>query len=385
MSKSFDDFIKQQQLAQNKPKGFGYRNNNNQGYNYNQAYGMSQPFQPTGQSYQNYNQGYNQGYQNYNQGYQNYNQGYNQNYNNNNRYNNTQNSGISSPASSVPTSGRNTPNPNASTTSLTSLNTALSKLNVSNLPFEENLSKIESASKIAEVRPEVETIISIIAEEESLSVINEWKLNDILKSLLKPKNSPLVKEAALLIIQQLATKFGGQTPKEAYLLQFLSTAYDMFTDKDKNVIKAAKSATDSLYGIFPVEALGSIVLDEYLTILKSGAKWNSKVAALVNFDRLIEEVPADVLEMKFIDVVPVLTDLSTDFKPELAKAGITTLKKFVKVLDNLDLQNKYDLIVETLADPQKSLIVSRTYPLSLSLLKSLNQLCPCWCQFWINL
>lgn len=353
MSKSFDDFIKQQQLAQNKPKGFGYRNNNNQGYNYNQAYGMSQPFQPTGQSYQNYNQGYNQGYQNYNQGYQNYNQGYNQNYNNNNRYNNTQNSGISSPASSVPTSGRNTPNPNASTTSLTSLNTALSKLNVSNLPFEENLSKIESASKIAEVRPEVETIISIIAEEESLSVINEWKLNDILKSLLKPKNSPLVKEAALLIIQQLATKFGGQTPKEAYLLQFLSTAYDMFTDKDKNVIKAAKSATDSLYGIFPVEALGSIVLDEYLTILKSGAKWNSKVAALVNFDRLIEEVPADVLEMKFIDVVPVLTDLSTDFKPELAKAGITTLKKFVKVLDNLDLQNKYDLIVETLADPQK--------------------------------
>ena len=100
--------------------------------------------------------------------------------------------------------------------------------------------------------------------------------------------------------------------------------------KIKYVVKAAKSATDALFGIYPVEALGSIVLDEYLTIFKSGAKWNSKVAALVNFDKLIDDVPADILEMKFIDVVPVLTDLSTDFKPELAKAGLSTLKNLLK-------------------------------------------------------
>ena len=100
------------------------------------------------------------------------------------------------------------------------MNTALAKLNVSNIPFEENLSNIEKAGKIAEIRPEVETIVKIIDEQEDLSIINEWKLNEILKSLLKPKSPALVKEGALLIIQQLATKFGGQTPKEAYLLQF---------------------------------------------------------------------------------------------------------------------------------------------------------------------
>ncbi|EMG49297.1 NEW1 [NU+] prion formation protein 1 [Candida maltosa Xu316] len=349
MSKSFDDFINQQKQQQSKPKGFGYRNNNAQGYNYNQAFNSAQTFQPTGQPY--YQGGFNQ--QQYQGGY---NQQYQGGYNNNNRYNsynNNQSSQVSTPAESLPTSGRSTPNPNASTTSLTSLNTALAKLDVSNIPFRDNLTNIENASKIGEIRTEVETIVNRIAEEESLSVINEWKLNDILKSFLKPKNTPLVKEGALLIIQQLAAKFGGQTPKEAYLLQFFSIAYDMFTDKDKNVVKAARLATDSLFGIFPVEALGSIVLDEYLSIFKSGSKWNSKVAALVNFDKIIEDVPADILEMKFVDVVPVLTDLSTDFKPELAKAGITTLTKFVKVLDNLDLQNKYDLIVETLADPKK--------------------------------
>lgn len=344
MSKSFDDFVKQQQ-AQQKSKTFGYRNAGGAGgapqYNFNNTFVPSQPHP------QSYNQGPGNRYNNYNS----YNNGYNNNYSGSRTPQNIDSS-ITSPVDSLPTSGRSTPNPNASTTSLTSLNTALSKLNV-NVPFQENLSNIEQASKISEVKAEVGIIVSQILEQESFTIINEWKLNEILKSLLKPKNTPLVKEGALLIIQQLAQQTAGQSPKEFFLLQFFATAYDMFTDKDKNVVKAAKSATDALYSAYPVEALGSVVLDEFLTFFKSGAKWNSKAAALVNFERIVEDVPADLLELKFVDTVPVLTDLSTDFKPELAKAGLQSLKKFVKVLDNLDLQNKYDLIVDTLADPQK--------------------------------
>lgn len=349
MSKSFDDFVKQQQ-AQQKPKTFGYRNANTGGqqYNFNNTFVPGQ-YQP--QQYQGYQPTQSQQYQGQPYQGQQY-QGYNQNRHYNKLSQSNQSSSVASPIDSLPTSGRSTPNPNASTTSLTSLNTALSKLNI-DVPFHENLTNIEKASKIGEVKTEVNTIVTQIAEQNDLAIINEWKLNDILKSLLKPKNSPLVKEGALLIIQQLAVQFGGQTPKEWLLLQFFATAYDMFTDKDKNVVKAAKSATDALFGIYPVEALGSVVLDEYLSIFKSGAKWNCKVAALENFNKIIDTIPADILELKFVDVVPVLTDLSTDFKPELSKSGLSTLKKFVKVLDNLDLQNKYDLIVDTLADPKQ--------------------------------
>ncbi|KAK6461201.1 P-loop containing nucleoside triphosphate hydrolase protein [Scheffersomyces coipomensis] len=319
---NFDDFLKKQQSSLNKPKGFGYKNANG-----------------------------------------NPNQQFNNNQNSNNRYNNNyrgnnlqQSSSLNSPNDSLPTSGIATPNSadhNASTTSLTSLNTALSKLNVASGPFQDNLINIERATKIGEIRPEVEAIVDAVANESSLDVINEWKLLDIIKSLIKPKNSALIRESGLLIIQQLATRFGGQTPKESYLIQFFSIAYDMVADKDRNIVKAAKSATDTLYGIYPVEALGSIILNEFLRYLASSAKWNSKIAALTTFDRLIEEVPADLLELTFVRTVPVLTDLATDFKPELAKHGLATLKAFVKVLDNLDLQNKYDLIVETLADPTK--------------------------------
>jgi elongation factor 3 len=368
MSKSFDEFIKQQSQAQ-KPKPYGYRQNTPYSRQAPQQYtGGYQQFQ--GQ-YQNqgqytpgqytpgnfvpgqyaqgdYSQDYQQGYQGYQQGYQ---QGYNANYNSRGA-----SPHIGTPIDSAVGSGATTPSTvghNDSTTSLTSLNTALAKLKLDNVPFQANLVNIEKAAKISDVKPEVDEIIECFAKELSLSVIDEWKLVDILKSLAKPKNSPLVREASMIIIQQLAIKFGGNTPVESYLLQLFSYLYDLFTDKNKNVVKAAKTAVDTLYGIFPVEALGSVVVDEHLAYLKSSAKWNSKIAALQTFDKLVEDVPADLLELKFIDVVPVLTDLSTDFKPELAKHGLSTLKAFVKVLDNLDLQNKYDLIVDTLSDPTK--------------------------------
>ncbi|CUM66776.1 uncharacterized protein PRCAT00004457001 [Priceomyces carsonii] len=270
-------------------------------------------------------------------------------------YSSANSSYVGTPLDSQVNSGTSTPigsSANASTASLSSLNTALGKLNVSSIPIQENLSKIENASSIHEVKVEVENVVNIISSE-GLQVIQAWKLPEILKSLSKSKKSPLVREASMLIILQLAAKFGGNTPQEAYLLTYFSVAFDTQADKDKNVSKAAKTAADSLYGIFPTEALGSIVFDELLKYLSGSAKWNSKLTALALVDRVIEEVPADVLEMKFIDAVPIFSDLSTDFKPELANHGLKTFKNFVKLLDNLDLQNKFDLLVETLANPSK--------------------------------
>ncbi|KAG7192072.1 [NU+] prion formation protein 1 [Scheffersomyces spartinae] len=328
---SFDDFVRQQQQ---RSKGYAYRGNT-----------RNQSFQnPQGQAAHSYNYS-NQVFvpegQHHDRG--NY-------YNNNNIL--YDGSYDSTPTTSMPTSRSTTPNPNASTTSL---NTALGKLNLSQTPIQEELAAIEKATKIADVKSEVALILQKALEvgDGDLLCISEWKLLEVLKTFCKPKNSALVREAALILVQQLAVTFGGQTPKEAYLLQFLPVALDMFADKDKNVVKAAKAAVDSLYGVFPIEALGSIVLDSILVYLKSSAKWNSKLAGLSIIDKITDEVPSDILEMRFINGIPVLTDMATDFKPELAKHGLKSLKKFMKVLDNLDLVNKFDLIADTLADPTR--------------------------------
>lgn len=335
---SFDDFLKQQQL-QSQPRGYNYKN--------------VQAFQPESQngagyqgyqSYQNYQNSQNYGYQGDYQGYQGYVQSYNspsQGYN------------LSTPApESVVTSGASTPNPGASTTSIASLNTALKKLAV-NTPILEELEVLQTVAKPAEAKAQAEKIAQIVVSQPSMGVIEEWNLLEVLKSLAKPKNGPIIRESALLLVQQLAIKLGGQTPKECHVLQFFPFLLDFLGDKDKNIVRCARQTIDIWYGSFPVEALGSVVLDALLKYLKSSAKWNVKVFALQTFDKVVDEAPADLLEMKFKDAVPVLTDMATDFKPELAAQGFKTLTKFVKVLDNLDLQNKYDLIVATLADPKK--------------------------------
>lgn len=326
---SFDDFLKQQ-LSLQQPKGVSKSNN------FAKAEKVDQAYNPNSASQNR--------------------RGVDAQYPNALYYQNAQYDGTSEgtpgPSSEV-TSGASTPNPNASYASLTSLNSALSKLNVDDTPILDNLSALQYCSKIGDAKKEAEAIAAKILELPSMDVVEEWKIIEVLKSLSKPKNSPLVRESALLIVQQLAVQMGGRTPKELHLVQFLAPVLDLFADKDKNIAKAAKLTIEYVYGTFPVEALGSVVVDEFLVYLNSSAKWNSKVGALTIFDRIIDEVPADLLEMKFVTAVPVLTDNATDFKPELAKQGAKILKKFVKVLDNLDLQNKYDLIVATLADPQK--------------------------------
>lgn len=346
---TFDDFLKQQQ-PQSLNQGYGNRNAA-------PDYSQNQYYQGGYQGYQNYQQNYQQGYQGYQGGYQ---QGYQEGYQE--FQGGYQNSGYDGASEGTPgpesrvtsgfTSGTSTPNPNSSTDVLASLSNALSKLTV-DTPIADNLHALLTAARIGDAKKEAQDIASKILEQPSMTVVEEWKIIEVLKSLSKPKNKPLVRESALLIVQQLALKLGGQTPKESHLVQFIPSVFDFFADKDKNIVKAAKQTIDSVYGTFPIEALASVVIDELLAYLKSSAKWNSKAPALVIFDKLVDDVPADLLEMKFVTAVPVLTDLATDFKPELAAQGLKSLKKFVKVLDNLDLQNKYDLIVDTLADPRK--------------------------------
>lgn len=240
--------------------------------------------------------------------------------------------------------------PSQSTTSLTSLNQSIEKMQIS--PISINLNKLKEAKSLADVKTEVNGIVDKIAEE-GIQSITEWKVDDVASKLIKPKNPAFVREGALVLVSSIARKFAGQPPKEAYFLDLLSVALDAFADKDNNVKRAAQAAVDAVYGSYPVEALTAVVLVHILNYLKSSAKWQSKIAALKIVDNIIEQSPADLVELKFKESIPVLTDMAVDFKPELAKAGMKTMTAFVKVLDNLDLQPRYDMIVATLADPNK--------------------------------
>ncbi|GMG11927.1 unnamed protein product [[Candida] boidinii] len=251
-------------------------------------------------------------------------------------------------------SGMSTPMSHAASTSslasMASLNTALQKLSVE--PLKANLINLQNSQKISEAREECDQIAEIMFSYGASS-INDWQITEVIKSLSRPKNPALIRESSMLLLQTISRKFAGKTPYEAYFVQFFGPALDLLSDKENTVKRAAQAAADSLLGMFPTEACPSVLLTEFLAYLKGSAKWPGKIAALKFVDRFIEESPADLLELRFVDAIPVITDIATDFKPELAKAGMKTLNSLVKVLDNLDLAPRYDIIVETLADPSK--------------------------------
>lgn len=318
------------------PYGGYFKNTNNyqQQRSYDQVGKNSK--QRGSNQYSNY---YNQNIANYQNGASNY-----QNYGGYSNYQYQQ--------SAVTPDQSKTPTPSGSTTSLTSLNENMASLQVS--PVSAALGQLPQCKSIAECKKNLDIVVEEFSKEgASAKDIKTWSIPDVLTKFSKQKNPPLVKESSMLLISKLAQFFHGKHPQEAYLLPLFDYALDGMADKENTVKRAAQQALDALVNVYPVESLTSAVLPIILKYLASGAKWQCKVAALSVVDRIREDSPNDLLELTFKQTVPVLTDVATDFKPELAKRGYETLLNYVSILDNLDLAPRYKLIVDTLQDPTK--------------------------------
>ena len=256
---------------------------------------------------------------------------------------------VSTPSSSTLTSP-------SSGASLVSLNNALSELSTEeDNPVKTYLSRIPECKNISECKNEINSLIEELDTQEATSkMIEQWSIRQMLVKYCKTKNHPLIKESAMLLITSLAQHFTSKPPQEAYLLPLLDLALDACSEKDSTVKRAAQHAIDALVASLPMESLTANLLPQILRYLSSsGAKWQSKAAALSLIDRIRENSPPDLLELTFKQTVPVLTDVATDFKPELAKLGYRTLLDYVSILDNLDLSPRYKLIVDTLQDPSR--------------------------------
>lgn len=337
-----NDFLDDQPKDPNfVPSPFGgyFKNTNN---NYQQQRSLNQQ------------KGYRQQQRDWNQSYNGqdaYKQGSN-NQNNSQKYQDGHRNSSGYQQAAVTPAQSNTPTPTSSTTSLTSLNQNMADLNLT--PVSALLGQIPQCAKISDCKKMIDLIAEEFAKSEFRGEnISEWSVLDVLTKFIKPKSPALVKESAMLLISKLAQTFNDKHPQEAYLLPLLDYALDSVADKENTVKRAAQHAVDSLINIYPLESLTSFVLPSVLKYLVSGAKWQSKLAALAVVDRIREDAPNDLLELTFKDAVPVLTDVATDFKPELAKQGHTTLLDYVSILDNLDLAPRYNLIVDTLQNPAK--------------------------------
>ncbi|CAN6621182.1 [NU+] prion formation protein 1 [Trichomonascus vanleenenianus] len=283
-------------------------------------------------------------------------------YNQYNQYNQYQNYGqyeqpqqqfvatYSSNPSTAPASGSATPSFSANTSSLSlaSLSSALKDLETT--PASEHFEGIYQAQSLAEVRTSVNALVEVL-EKDGADKIERYYVQEHVSSLSKVKK-PLIREGAMLVLTSIARKFGADSPAEAYLVQSLGSALDLLADKENSVKRSAQTAVDSIYAIYPDEAKVSAVLTKLVEYLNSSAKWQSKIGALKLVEKILEEVPQDFLESRFVDTLPTLTNVMHDMKPELSKAARHTLTAFANRLDNQDVIPRIPIIVDTLSDPK---------------------------------
>lgn len=280
----------------------------------------------------------------YNGGYNRNNNFRNNNYNNNNRqFNNANRSNMSSGASTPLTT-------NSSTASLSSLASALKDIEQTPIaPFMEQIAEAKNVSGILSPAGEIADLLY----KEGAESIQTYNLAKQITSFAKSKSSPLNREAAVTIITKIARKFGPDSAVEAYLIPVYTVPFDLLSDKDNSVKRAAQGAIDSLHILYPDDAKVAVILPTLFKYLDSSAKWQGKVGALKQISKIIDEVPPLTLEHNFFLGIPQLANSMNDIKPEVSKEGAKVLTAFAQKVDNHDIHPRIPIIVKTLGDPKK--------------------------------
>ena len=253
---------------------------------------------------------------------------------------------------STPNTGTSTPvdiSGASSTVSLTSLSSALKDIQKS--PVSEDLESILSAKTLSDIRSSAGTIAEVLFKDGA-HMIEEYFVFDHLQQLSKVKASPLIREGSALVLSTICRKFGMYTPAEAYILPCITVALDLFADKENSVKRAAQSCIDAVYAVYPDEAKVSALWSKLLEYLGTSAKWQSKIAALKLIEKIVESVPQDYLDARFVDSIPVLTSVMHDMKPELSKQATKTLTEFANKVDNQDIVPRIPIIIQTISDPK---------------------------------
>lgn len=261
-------------------------------------------------------------------------------------------SGVQSPAVESLRSGASTPvlsTTASSTTSLSSLSAALKEVEQS--PISEQMENIRSAKTLAEIRAAVGAIAEILDSNGAQS-IETFNVHGNVVSLSRTKGSSFIREGSMMLLSTVARKFSSG-PAEAYLLRSFTVPLDLLADKENSVKRAAQTCVDALYQIYPNSARCSALLSRLLEYVESSAKWQPKIGALKIIEKIINDVPTDFLEPRYVDSVPPLTNAMLDVKPELSKASARVLNDLGRKLDNQDIAPRIGIVIDTLSNPKK--------------------------------
>lgn len=177
---------------------------------------------------------------------------------------------------------------------------------------------------------------------------NAGLFNKIETSLNDKKNN-LAKEGSLLVVSALLGLGPVSLP---YLVPLIPMLLEGFADKQKNVVKFAKAAYNSITTMLAAYPSTIKVVVPIAVAVLSDAKsqWQAKVAILNLLASYAKSAPVYV-DKYLPQLIPVATSNIWDSKPEVKSAAVATLSAICNTITNPDLHPFIPQLVAAIKEP----------------------------------
>ncbi|MCJ1478110.1 translational elongation factor EF-1 alpha [Lambiella insularis] len=234
---------------------------------------------------------------------------------------------------SVPSNAANTKSENQKSVKV--LDELLSKLTIS-----------KTAAETSAAAGNIATFINGEIEEHDAPT----KAVEILKKQLANKKDAGVRERGLNAIQAIAQHSTVSPAVEPYLVSLLAPTLAAVGDKMTPVRTAATAAALAIIKAVNANALKA-VLPTIIHSVRTTQKWQEKMYDIQCIEALVESAPTQ-LALRVPDLIPVVSELMWDTKPEIKKAAYGTMEKVCGLIVNKDIDRFIPELIKCIAKPE---------------------------------
>jgi elongation factor 3 len=202
-----------------------------------------------------------------------------------------------------------------------------------------------SSSVVQERSDAAQNILSSALTSDSKAILS---IVDKLNTFLADQKLASRREGALVAIGSLCS---AGTTFEPYLVDFIPNLLERAADKVASIRTAAQEVGCSIISLLNPNGV-KIVLPMLFEGMGNKKKWEVKFTSLALLDSLVKSAPKQ-LGLCLPDIIPIVSQCMWDTKPQVKKAGTSTMLAVCTLVGNRDLERFVPAVVSCISTPSE--------------------------------
>ncbi|OZJ04912.1 hypothetical protein BZG36_02492 [Bifiguratus adelaidae] len=199
----------------------------------------------------------------------------------------------------------------------------------------------------AETRQAAAEEVANAVKEGAFHTIYKYELAAKLNTLMKSKKSTNARQGGVATVLAIAEV--KEASAEPFYFEVLDSIYELHADKASQE-KATAALAAILAAVNPASA--RLIVKAQFLALENSRKWQTKQAALQTYEWLVKNAPSYFLTI-IEDVLPVLSEVMWDTKPEIRSAAKTAIETVCTLIDNKDIEKFIPAVIHCITNPEE--------------------------------